>query len=581
METNMNATDRKTKLNAITRAIESGDAEGSACSAAGVSVAWYRRWHGRLAEAGLDGLGDLPRSGRPSSVVVSEADAAALRSAYLQSNRGQNMGSMSMAARNLAFRGKLAPELCQAILKPRASKHTLPREVIRALRAPVAESARYRDVKAGQNDGIFTPGWLRMKDDGSRRLLPGERQVWDDASVNVGVVVPWTRGGDKCSDKFGVRVARFQLLLGIDCATDFVAGYGYVMRGSDAYNGGDAVRAMHGAWNLTGRMPKEVVMEGGAWQSKKMLSFLDAAGVQMISAKGRPNQKLVEGFFSRLWTAMSLELPAYGQVGRFRGEMAAENNAWMRCREGRADPRTLFPGLDDFLAALDRAIEFCNADAIESRTYGSWKPVEAQAGWERNSVPVPQGLWREALPVDEERKVRRGGVIQVRTESPFGFAHDYAFAGESLYRFDGADLRCRFDPYNIGAGAVLTLPRAWHEYPAGFCVAESVPCISPAPDMAAVQGWLDQRGEARDIKRRSRALVATSVAAFDPRKTGPERSTIARGTSPRLAVADYATGTAAHVEEGHDALETIRRSRRAAAMTTDWKAMEKAAGIIA
>lgn len=62
--------------------------------------------------------------------------------------------------------------------------------------------------------------------------------VWDDASVNVGVVVPWTRGGDKCSDRFGVRVARFQLLLGIDCATDFVCGYGYVMRGNDAYNGG-------------------------------------------------------------------------------------------------------------------------------------------------------------------------------------------------------------------------------------------------------------------------------------------------------------------------------------------------------
>ena len=297
METNMNSTDRKTKLNIIMHAIESGDGEGSACAAAGVSVAWYRRWHGRLQEAGLDGLGDLPRSGRPSGVVVSEEDAGTLRTAYLQSNRGKNLGSMSMAARNLAFRGALSPELCAEILKPRASKHTLPRDVIRALRAPVAESARYRDIKAGQNDGIYTPGWLRMAADGSRRLLPGERQVWDDASVNVGVIVPWTRGGDKCSDKYGVRVARFQLLLGIDCATDYVAGYGYVMRGSDAYNGGDAVRAMHGAWQLNNRMPKEVVMEGGAWQSKKMLDFLSAAGVRMISAKGRPNQKLVEGFF--------------------------------------------------------------------------------------------------------------------------------------------------------------------------------------------------------------------------------------------------------------------------------------------
>lgn len=577
----MQAKERNTKINAIARAIESGKSNAVACAEAGVSVAWYRRWSERKAEAGLDGLGDLPRTGRPSGVVVTEEDAAKLRSAYLQSNRGKNLGSMSMAARNLAYRGSLSPELCAEILKPRASKHTLPRDVIRALRAPAAESAHYRDTKAGQNDGIYTPGWLRMKDDGSRRLLPGERQVWDDASVNVGVIVPWTRGGDKCSDKYGVRVARFQLLLGIDCATDYVAGYGYVMRGSDAYNGGDAVRAMHGAWQLNNRMPKEVVMEGGAWQSKKMLDFLSAAGIRMISAKGRPNQKLVECFFSRLWTAMSLELPAYGQVGRFRGEMAAENSAWMRCRAGHADPSKYFPTLDVFLASLDNAIEFCNADSIESRTYGSWRPVEAQVGWEENSAPIPAGLWREALPIDEARKVRRNGILQVRADSPFGFAHDYVFSSPTLYRFEGAEVRCRFDPYNISAGAVLTLPQKFQEYAAGYVVAESAQCISPAPDMAAVQGWLDNRMAGRDVKRASRALVATSVAAFDPRKAGPEKSTIARGVSPRGAVVDYATGAAAHVEEGADALETIRRSRRAAALTTDWAKAEKEAGIIA
>ena len=99
-------------------------------------------------------------------------------------------------------------------MKPRASKHTLPREIIKALRSSTAEVARYRDVKSGQNDGIYTPGWLRMKDDGSSRLEPGVQQVWDDASINAGVIVPWTRGGDKCADKYQVRVARFQLLLG-------------------------------------------------------------------------------------------------------------------------------------------------------------------------------------------------------------------------------------------------------------------------------------------------------------------------------------------------------------------------------
>ena len=261
--------------------------------------------------------------------------------------------------------------------------------------------------------------------------------------------------------------------------------------------------------------------------------------------------------------------------------MAAENKAWMRCRAGHADPAKYFPTLDVFLAALDQAIEFCNADQIESRTYGNWRPVEAQVGWEAQAQPIPAGLWREALPVDETRKVRRNGLVQVRTDSPFGFAHDYLFSGRDLYRFEGAAVRCRFDPYNIQAGAVLTLPQKFQEYPAGYVVAESAQCISPAPDMAAVQGWLDNRTAAREVKRASRALVATSVAAFDPRKAQPSTSTIARGVSPRGAVVDYATGAAAHVEEGTDALETIRRSRRAAALTTDWAKMEREAGIIA
>ena len=272
------------------------------------------------------------------------------------------------------------------------------------------------------------------------------------------------------------------------------------MRGTDAYGGEDVVRSMYGAWSLAGKMPKQVVMEGGAWQSKKVVDFL-AAGVTMISAKGRPNQKLVEGFFNRLWTAMSLELPAYGQVGRFRGEMAAENKAWMRCREGRADPHQYFPTLDVFLAALDSAIEFCNADRIESRQYGNWVPRRHKAGWEAQAQPIPSGLVARSLASGSGTQGEPSGA----GEGAYGIARlalrmIISFRVVSFFRFDGAAMRVRFDPYNVGAGAVLTLPRAFQEYPAGYCVAESASCISAAPDMAAVQGWLDNRGVARDIQ---------------------------------------------------------------------------------
>ena len=130
---------------------------------------------------------------------------------------GLALGSMTLSARWAAKdeASPLTQTTRDAILKPRASKHILPVDVKRCLRASAAEVSRYRDPKSGQNDGIYTPGWLRMSTDGTRRLVPGERQVWDDGSVNVGVVVPWTRGGDKCSERWGVRVARFQLLAAI------------------------------------------------------------------------------------------------------------------------------------------------------------------------------------------------------------------------------------------------------------------------------------------------------------------------------------------------------------------------------
>ena len=397
----MDAATRLGKVRAVEAAVAAGKPLALACRAAGVSPRWFEAWRGRLAATGLEGLKDRARSGRPRSVEVSPADALKLRARYLKTNRAEGCGSRTQAARSLAREGALAPEVCAAILKERASKHLLPAAVREALEVPTALVARYRDARAGQNDGIYAPGWLRMREDGSRRLLPGERQVWDDASVNVGVVVPWPRGGDRCSDRFGVRVARFQLLLGLDCATDHVAGYAFVCRASDAYGAGDVVRAMHGVWSRNGYAPSEVVLEGGAWQAERTLRFLEQAGVRRVSAKGRPNQKLVEGFFNRLWTTMSWKLPAGGQVGRFRGEMRKETALLAAAQAGRLDPRTVFPSYDTFHKALAESIDYLEDETVESRTYGSWRPREAYfaAGSPAaNGVRMPADIWVHALP---------------------------------------------------------------------------------------------------------------------------------------------------------------------------------------
>ena len=506
----MDARARLAIIREVRRGLDSGAPPPLACRAAGVSPRWFAKWSARLAEGGADALADAPRSGRPRSVEVSPEDALKLRARYLATNRAQGAGSMTQAARSLAREGALAPEVCAAVLKERASKHLLPAAVREALRTPPALVRRFRDARSdAAADGMFAPGWLRMREDGSRRLLPGERQVWDDASVNVGVVVPWPRGGDRCSDRFGVRVARFQLLLGLDCATDHVAGWAFVCRQSDAYGAEDVVRAMHGVWRRNGWAPREVVLEGGSWQAGRTLRFLEEAGVRRISARGRPNQKLVEGFFNRLWTTMSWKLPARAQVGRFRGEMREGTRSFLAAQAGRLDPRGVFPSYDEFLAALQGSVDYLEDEWVESRQFGRWRPLEAfRQGFDSaNTVRMPPGIWRHALPEEAVCKVRRGGMCHARAMSPHGLACDYDFAWDAGWELEGRRVRLRFDPWDIACGAWI------EDAETGRPLAEGVPCISPVPVLGAKRGFLDARPE---LRRTRAAARSTRPAAPGP-----------------------------------------------------------------
>lgn len=568
----MTAKERLEKVRAVEARLAEGAGLAAACAGAGVSPRWLSKWRGRLEGGGLRALADAARSGRPRSVEVSAADALKLRARYLKTNRAAGCGSKTQAARSLAREGALAPEVCAAILKERASKHLLPTAVREALAVPTALVARYRDAKAGQNDGLYAPGWLRMREDGSRRLLPGERQVWDDASVNVGVVVPWPRGGDKCSDRFGVRLARWQLLLGLDCATDHVAGYAFVCRGNDAYNAANVVRAMHSVWDRSGFAPAEVVLEGGSWQSERVLRFLAAAGVRKISAKGRPNQKLVEGYFNRLWTTMSWKLPAGGQLGRFRGEMRKESQLWTRVRDGKLDPRGIFPSYEEFHRALAESVDYLEDEFIESRQFGRWRPVEAYRAVNaaENGVRMPVDIWRHALPEEAEATVRRGGMVHARATSPHGTVCDYDFAWESGFEHEGRKVRVRFDPWNVAAGALV------EDAATGRLLAEGVPCVSPVPVLGSARGFWDARSALREAKSASRSTILETVRACDERRVTSDESGLvhtARGLGSVTA--------APHLEQDADAEAAMLRAFGPDAGATDWAALEAAAGVIA
>ena len=152
---------------------------------------------------------------------------------------------------------------------------------------------------------------------------------------------------------------------------------------------------------VLGHVPREVVMEGGPWQSGRVATFVAEAGAKIVSAKGRPWQKLVEGFFNCFHDVQSVVLPK-GNLGRFRGEMVSETEEWTACRKGARDPRACFHSLLEVLNGIDTIVDTLNKKRVDSRVYADkWVPENryAEGIAEVGKRAIPAGLWRYALLV--------------------------------------------------------------------------------------------------------------------------------------------------------------------------------------
>jgi transposase InsO family protein len=475
----------------------------------------------------------------------------------------------------------LREETRAAIRAARKADRALPVEIRRALRASAAAVAQYRDPDAMRLNGIHAVGCMRMTIDREsgelRRLRPGERWSVDDGSVNFGVVVPWPWGGDKCSDRWGVRVGRFQLLPAIDDATSHCTGWGYAIRMRDSYRSEDIV------WTLAGIMrntykPESIVVEGGSWQANRTLDFLAAAGVPWEDAKGRPHSKLIEVWFNDLWTVLSLE--SGGQVGRYRGEMAREKDILMECQAGRTDPRRHFPMLTDALNAIQRSVEYKNRKDMHSDIYGSWVPAEAhEAGLQ--AIPRPAlepGLEYLAARERVDRKVGRFGQVAATADSPLGETIKYHFSAPELVEWHGATVWVHFDPFASTVEATITLAERFRDEVAGKVLVRGAPCLNSAPVISRKNGeWALQFSNgltaAAQAKRLAQLVVRRELRAtsLDGARvvavseiSAPEAVDVRSGIAPAAAIDFDAIRAAAREETDLAELEQFEAANRVA-----------------
>ena len=382
------------------------------------------------------------RRGRPRETQLTPAQAQRFLQLVLLGNKDHKSGSASMAFR----------VLCQEFpdidwdYKTLASKHQIPACAKELARKANGLVAFHRQGERGlRSAGAYAPGGLRTDGMGTRRAYGGERASWDDATVNFGVVIPWPWGGCKLSEKHGVKLGRFQLLLVHDEATSYVPAWSHVIRESQAYRGTDVAEAvMRVARDVC--LFESLVLEGGVWQGRRMQRVMEGMGTKLISAKGRPQCKMVENYFNRLWTRLGME-PGLASVGRFRGEEKATSDFYVKCRAGMADPRWKFPWLEEAVQGLENSVRFLNSDRIESKKYGQWIPEER---WTRDMEAHPRPLmdasklWL-ASPVMEKRKVTRNGVA-IKATGPLGIPMLYQFTGPCLWEWEGREVEVYFDP---------------------------------------------------------------------------------------------------------------------------------------
>jgi len=418
-----------------------GMSQADACIIAGVIPQNFSRWVKAYRSGGPSALEPRYKNcRRPRELVLEPWEVAELQEIYLRTNRTSSSGSMTMAARLYADKN----EKVARALGRRKDKHSLPAAIVEACQAVNHLVALHREGARALREATYTPGLMRLSPCRTRRLLGGEQQSWDDATINFGVCVPWPWGGDPCSDRFEVKLGRFQLLLCHDDATSFIPSWTYVIRPAQSYRGAEVGGAILRAAR-DGIKPSRVVVEGGVWQSKRVLDLFAALGIAWVDAKGRPQCKLVENYFNRLWSKLSAT-PALGHVGRFRAEMKENSDLYCACQAGRKDPRNHFPMLPDALAAIEQSIAWLNTEHVQG-DYGSWVPQERYmndlADHPREKLhPDWEYL---AAPVCEERMIRRG-MVECTAEGPFGFNTKWHFAHHEMGRFQNQPVRIYFDP---------------------------------------------------------------------------------------------------------------------------------------
>lgn len=437
-----------------------GKTWGVVASKLGIPESTLHRWEreGRGAESAADLAPKHHRSGRPCTYQPTDADCEVIRRLALRTNEGEGQVNLQFATRTALERQELSTAFATQLRERiRQGKDPLPPSWVKKLAIPEAVVRQARSPRDASLRYHCAPGsamWQKGEDGEDVFIQPGDLMELDDATINFAACVPWPMGGCKVSDRWGVKLGRFQWLVGVDVGSRYVPGFSYTARPRESYRAEDiqsllsTLFAQHGVW-------RKLRLEQGVWKSNQIHQTLDLMGVGYDHTYSPRQKPFIEGLFDAMWTRLSL-MP--GQVGRFQGEEEEAKKIYVSCRSGARDPREFFPMLPEVFEAFRQAIHDHNTHLIRSAKYGQWIPAERwEAAMQRNPLrQLPaQDLWMFS---PHARTVTvKGAIAATSVRLMEDYSVQYAFSEDWLAEYDRCKVTLHFDPLapDCSAGVVL------------------------------------------------------------------------------------------------------------------------------
>jgi len=441
-------------------------ASGRTLAEVGLSAATYSRWRRAYEAQGLKGLEPkFGKCGRKPMARLDDWERTMAKQFYVKTE------SVVTSLRMLAALPECSADTAAAILKKRHSKHSIPRNLRHSVAGiSPAAMAYHKSPKDVRTNFFVNPRTLTYLDPlgQERPLLVGDISERDDMSNNFLCWVDWSWGGDPCSDRYGVRVARGQALTQIDAASCYFPSFCFIVRLRDSYRADDI-------WAWVGHTYRDMYVpaigerwERGIWKSNKLRGVPIEAGhtpneerIGGIQALGRrviesqsPTTKIIEGRFNFLQT-ISAVIP--GQIGRRRGEMERETKLWMECRDGRRDPRKHFLSMPEICNQMEAKMHFANHEPMEGlQHHGIPAEIYKRGLEERADVLKPLSpelgyLFCRDLRWSHASK----GHALVRYTNPDGRRAGWYFYHPELFRYEGEKLAVYMDEQCAGAGATV------------------------------------------------------------------------------------------------------------------------------